>query len=228
MLILMDIQDVIIGGRNCRIYSQQEPEYLLIQPTARHESAAIDREMELIASHCGHRFVMAAFWVDDWALGLMPWHDDAVSRREAVGQHGTDTLRYVCDVLMPWLGLHYGPLPVVLGGYSLGGLFALWASCLCEGICGVAAASPSVWIEGWMEFASAHATRAGRVYMSLGDREEHARNKSMARVGDNIRATNAMLMEQLGGACTTLEWNRGGHFGDEAARTARAFAWVMG
>ena len=134
------------------MYSQQEPEYLLIQPTARHESAAIDREMELIASHCGHRFVMAAFWVDDWALGLMPWHDDAVSRREAVGQHGTDTLRYVCDVLMPWLGRHYGPLPVVLGGYSLGGLFALWASCLCEGICGVAAASPSVWIEGWMEF----------------------------------------------------------------------------
>lgn len=120
------------------MYSQQEPEYLLIQPTARHESAAIDREMELIASQSGHRFVMAAFWVDDWALGLMPWHDDAVSRREAVGQHGTDTLRYVCDVLMPWLGRHYGPLPVVLGGYSLGGLFALWASCLCEGICGVA------------------------------------------------------------------------------------------
>ena len=49
-------------------------------------------------------------------------------RNPEAGKHGQDTLEYVLLSLIPELQKRYGPLPIILGGYSLGGLFALWAS----------------------------------------------------------------------------------------------------
>ena len=36
---------------------------------------------------------------------------------------------------------------------------------------GVAAASPSVWYSGWMDYAGQRKPKAGRIYLSLGDAE---------------------------------------------------------
>lgn len=114
---------------------------------------------------------------------------------------------------------------VILGGYSLAGLFALWAATQTNALYGVAAASPSVWFPSWPEYEAAHPIQAQRVYLSLGDREEHTKNQTMAAVGDNIRALHSTLT-RCGRDCR-LEWNAGGHFKDADLRTARAFAWVM-
>lgn len=114
---------------------------------------------------------------------------------------------------------------VVLGGYSLAGLFALWAATQNDALYGVAAASPSVWFPGWPEYEAAHPIQAQRVYLSLGDREEHTKKQTMASVGDNIRALHTALTRR--GTDSALEWNAGGHFKDADLRTARAFVWVM-
>ena len=90
---------------------------------------------------------------------------------------------------------------------------------------GIAAASPSVWFPGWMEFEQRHPMQAQRVYLSLGDKEEHTKNAVMAAVGDNIRTLHSRLIAR--GADCTLEWNSGGHFKDADLRTAKAFRWVM-
>ena len=63
------------------------------------------------------------------------------------------------------------------------------------------------------------------VYLSLGDKEEKARNPVMAAVGDRIREAYGLLREQ--GINATLEWNQGNHFKDADIRTAKAFAWVI-
>ena len=112
-----------------------------------------------------------------------------------------------------------------MGGYSLAGLFALWAATQTNALYGVAAASPSVWFPGWPEYEAAHPIQTQRVYLSLGDREEHTKNQTMAAVGDNIRALNSALTRR--GKDCTLERNAGGHFKDADLRTARAFVWVM-
>ena len=112
-----------------------------------------------------------------------------------------------------------------MGGYSLAGLFALWAATQNDALYGVAAASPSVWFPGWQEHEAARPIQTQRVYLSLGDREEHTKNQTMASVSDNIRALHTALTRR-GTACT-LEWNAGGHFKDADLRTARAFVWVM-
>lgn len=63
------------------------------------------------------------------------------------------------------------------------------------------------------------------VYLSLGDREEKARNPVLASVGEQIRDAHDMLTRQ--GVKTTLEWNSGNHFKEVDIRTAKAFAWAM-
>lgn len=113
----------------------------------------------------------------------------------------------------------------ILGGYSLAGLFALWAAYQTDAFTAVAAASPSVWFPGFLDYMKANAIHASSVYLSLGDREEKARNPVMASVGERIREVHGLLKEQ--GVNTILEWNQGNHFRDADLRTARAFAWVM-
>lgn len=221
-------EHLIIGGRSCLLHVSGVPELLFVQPTARHEEKSMDEELRLLESGCGCGFVFVAVELDDWVACLMPWTDDAVTRRMEREPEAAATLYYIERVLLPWARTAYGPLPCVLGGYSLGGLFALWASLVSEAFDGVSAVSPSVWIRGWGDFASGRVCGARAVYLSLGDREERARNRRMAAVGDCIRRQHEALVAQFGTDDTVLEWNSGGHFDHEAERMARGFVWTAG
>ena len=225
------MQEVVtIASVPCKLHASTAPECLLIQPSARHEEKAdgLAREMLMIERAARRGFALAAFDTGNWARALMPWHDDAVSRDGQVGLHARETLLFAEHDLLPWLRRRYGNLPCVIGGYSLGGLFALWAASESAAFDGVAAASPSLWIDGWANYAEGHPIKARHVYMSLGDREEHCRNLRMKRIGDCVRQQHDLMRMQIGDSRTTLEWNHGGHFGEEAERTARAFAWCIG
>ena len=112
---------------------------------------------------------------------------------------------------------------LLLGGYSLAGLFALWTGYETDRFAGVAAVSPSVWYPGWLDYIRTRTPKAKRIYLSLGDREELAKNRVLASVGDCIRAQYALLEPNT----ATLEWNPGNHFRDPWQRTARGFLWLL-
>lgn len=229
MTTIMLNENVNIGSIHCNVFATEHPEVLLIQPSARHETKndGINREVKALAANATKGFAIVFFDTMEWAKALMPWHDEAVSREEEVGMHAQDTLIYIEESLVPWLHERFGKLPCIIGGYSLGGLFALWAARKSTAFGAVAAASPSLWIKGWADFADSHSLNAQLAYVSLGDREEHCRNQRMARIGDCVRHEHLTLATQLGTSATTLEWNSGGHFGNEAERTAKAFAWCI-
>ena len=90
----------------------------------------------------------------------------------------------------------------------------------------VAAASPSVWYPGWMEYAGHREAKAERIYLSLGDAEAKTKNPVMATVADNINSLYEML-KGFPDIKSFLEWNEGGHFKEPALRTAKAFVWAM-
>lgn len=223
----MTAQIMQIGNRPCRIYGEAHAEYLLLQMTGEHELQSMESEVAAIAQSA-HHFLFAAIPVKSWNNELSPWEAPAVWVKESFGGNAADTLRFLTEQVMPTLKQQY-PLPenvkIILGGYSLAGLFALWASTQTALFSGVAAASPSVWFPGWMEFEQQHPIQAQCIYLSLGDKEEHTKNAVMAAVGDNIRTLHSRLIER--GTDCTLEWNIGGHFKDTDLRTARAFRWVM-
>ena len=226
-LYAMSHKTCTISGRECYITDSVHPKYILIQTLGDHERAIFDRTADLIAGAAGVPFVLAAFQIFDWDLDLTPWHDDAINRKPEVGTRTGDTLRYVTESLLPALEAEYGKLPVILGGYSLGGLFALWSAVQTDRFAAIAAASPSLWIKDWLDYAEAHPVQAGKVYLSLGDQEEHVKNRAIARVGDSVRGEYELLKAQLGRENCTLVWNPGGHFQDGDKRLAAAFSWCI-
>jgi len=226
-LYAMNYKSKTIDGRECFVSGSDHPRYILVQTLGNHERGIFDSTVDLIAKTTGVPFVLAAFQVFDWDLDLTPWHDDAINRKPEVGTRTFDTLRYVTVSLLPALEAEYGNLPVILGGYSLGGLFALWSSSQTDRFAAIAAASPSLWIRDWLDYAQAHPVKTAKVYLSLGDQEEHVKNRAIARVGDSVRGEYELLKAQLGEENCTLAWNAGGHFQDGDKRQAAAFSWCI-
>ena len=212
----MNYKSKTIDGRECFVSGSDHPRYILVQTLGNHERGIFDSTVELIAKTTGVPFVLAAFQVFDWDLDLTPWHDEAINRKPEVGTKTFDTLRYVTESLLP-----------ALGGYSLGGLFALWSSSQTDRFAAIAAASPSLWIRDWLDFAQAHPVKTAKVYLSLGNQEEHVKNRAIARVGDSVRGEYELLKAQLGEENCTLAWNAGGHFQDGDKRQAAAFSWCI-
>ena len=216
-----------LAGRRVRLLSQEGPELLLLQPVDEHDARGLDRQWAAMAT-CPRPLALAAFSVEDWNRDLSPWEAPPVFGKVPFSGGAGETLAFVTGELLPQLREELGgegDFSLCLGGYSLAGLFALWVATKTELFRGIAAASPSVWFPGWLDYARQHPIRAERVYLSLGDREERAKNPVMARVGDCIREQYALLQ---GDHSATLEWNPGGHFQDPEERTARAFCWIAG
>ena len=223
----MDNQLLHIQDRICHIYGDASAEYLLLQMANEHDLAGMERETEAIRRQAAHTFLLVAVQVENWNDDLSPWPALPVWGKQGFVGRAGNTLAWL-EQAVPGIRQQYSikeDCKVILGGYSLAGLFALWAATQTNALYGVAAASPSVWFPGWPEFEAAHPIQAQRVYLSLGDREEYTRNQTMAAVGDNIRALHTALTRR-GTACT-LEWNEGGHFKDTDLRTARALVWTM-
>ncbi len=192
---------------------------VLIQPVDDHDLEGIENEFAAIVNSCNLGLRLIAVRIDDWNNDLSPWSAPAVFGKESFGSGASKTLGELLHLCGDKSKTYY------IGGYSLAGLFSLWAAYQTDVFGGVAAASPSLWFPGFTDYMKEHEIRTGTVYLSLGDKEEKARNPVMATVGDRIREAYVLLKER--GVSCTFEWNEGNHFKDADLRTAKAFASVV-
>ena len=117
---------VDISGRECRLYKDSNAEFLLVQPIDEHDLEVLDQEVEIIKKLSEKPFSLVAFMIKDWNKELTPWPAPPVFGKIPFGNGATDTLNFIVSQLLP---LVQEEIPhVILGGYSLAGLFALWAS----------------------------------------------------------------------------------------------------
>ena len=205
-----------------KVYEYGDPaaSTVLVQMADDHDLAVLENEAALIRELSGKDFRLIAVKIDDWNHDLSPWKAPAVFGNESFGDGAESTLSEVLKLLSDMSKTYY------IGGYSLAGLFALWAVHQTDLFAGAAAASPSIWFPGFLDYMKEHEIKTRSIYLSLGDREEKTRNPVMAQVGSCIRSAHTLLEER--GLRCTLEWNKGNHFKDPDLRTAKAFAWVMG
>lgn len=200
-------------------YGNPDASIVLIQMVDDHDLAGIATENSEIRRLTEADFCLRAVKVQSWNTDLSPWAAPAVFGKEDFGNGAADTLHEVLKQTADKGKTYY------IGGYSLAGLFALWAAYQTDVFKGVAAASPSVWFPGFTDYMRGNPIHADTVYLSLGDREEKTRNPVMATVGARIREAHDLLRAQ--GVSTILEWNQGNHFKDADLRTAKAFSWVI-
>ena len=200
-------------------YGNPTSDIVLIQPVDDHDLALIENEIAAIADNSDKDFRLIVVKVDDWNLDLSPWQAPAVFGKDAFGGGASDTLSAMLPLCEDKTKTYY------IGGYSLAGLFALWAAYQTDTFKGVAAASPSVWFPDFENYVIHNRIQTEAVYLSLGDKEEKTRNPVMTQVGNAIRSIHHHLDDSH--INCALEWNQGNHFKDADFRTAKAFAWLL-
>jgi len=200
-------------------YGDKNAPIVLLQPVNEHGLGAVEREMAFIRDHTSENFRLIAFLIGDWNKDLAPWKAPAVFGNDDFGDGAAETLGKIMKLCDDGTKTYY------IGGYSLAGLFALWAAYQTDLFHGVAAASPSMWFPGFTEYMKERSIMSSHVYLSLGDKEEKTKNPVMTTVGDRIRTAYDLLVKQQ--VDCVLEWNEGNHFKDAELRTAGAFTWLI-
>ena len=118
------------------------------------------------------------------------------------------------------------PVRTCIAGYSLAGLFALYALYRCSDFDRAASMSGSLWFPGWLDFVMEHDMHRSpdQLYFSLGDREAKTRNPLLKTVGSNTERIAAHYRAK--GIPVKLEIHPGGHFRDIDLRSAKGIASI--
>ena len=219
----MNKKEYTLSDRTCFLYQDEAAKYLLIQPIDEHDLEVLDQEVEAIKELSDKPFSLVAFMIKEWNQELTPWTAPPVFGKVPFGSGAEKTLEFITSQLLPEVQENIPHL--ILGGYSLAGLFSLWAVYQTDKFKSIAAASPSVWYPHWIDYASENKPFPKSFYLSLGDKEEKAKNPIMAQVGNAIRKQHELLTKQE--INTILEWNVGNHFVDSDKRMAKGFAWAI-
>ena len=173
-------------------------------------------------------FSLAVFDVTDWNAQFSPWPAPAAFGKDSFSGKGNDTLRFLEDELLPEIKSKFQGSETFLTGYSLAGLFSLWALYKADKFNGAVSCSSSLWFNKWDEYVSTHRIKASsKIYMSLGNREEKTKNKTMAKVGDRTRSQAEILKDDPYVEKLFFEWNEGGHFDEPLKRVAKGIARIL-
>ena len=205
--------------------------YWLIQIMDEQEETEFSRELGSIsAGLMDTDFCFIKIRGVDWFSDLTPWIAPAVYGKRDFGHGAEETRREVERILHRIAVLnrqHVRDKCLVLGGYSLAGLFSLWCAYNSQMFYGVAAASPSVWYPNWIEYAKSHECNCRRVYLSLGEQEKNAKHPLVSKVEERAREQFDLLEKDQYVIESTLVMNPGNHFTDCAVRMADGFVWVL-
>lgn len=134
----------------------------------------------------------------DWNNDLTPWPAPGVFRKAKPFEgNAEEFLRVLSGTMVPWFeslsGTGGGRRTIV--GISLSGLFAIWAAFHCGSFQEIAAISPSLWYDGFVQWAEGKALDPGvrHIYISLGDREKKSKDPRMSTVEDcTVRTVNML------------------------------------
>lgn len=211
-----------------RFYGEPAAGILFLQMTGALDEEHMEREKRQLRKLSGRKdWCIAAVPVDSWNQDLSPWEAAPVFGEEGFGDGAEATLQWLLSEVLPWISEAYpaADRKYVIAGYSLAGLFSLYAGYRTKIFSGAVAASPSVWFPGWRDYIRTHAPEIPCVYLSLGTKEDKTRNPVMSQVGEAIRVQEEALEKD--GCRTVLEWNPGNHFIDSDIRTAKGMARML-
>ena len=219
---------MVIEGKMVELFPSRNPgaPLVLLNGEAGEGAAVAEALRRTTKSDFALAAVSGLRWEDD----LTPWPIPPIMKGAAPCAGQADAyIDLLTGRMLPQIlaGLPVTPAYLVLAGYSLAGLFALYAMYRTDRFARVASASGSLWYPDIVDYIQNHAPirQPDCLYLSLGDKEGRTRNPLMRSVEDNTRLLADFYRDV--GIPTALEMNPGGHFNDPTGRMARAIAWVL-
>ena len=175
-------------------------------------------------------FTLVAISGLNWNRDMAPWDSPAAFKNGEPFTGGAgETLHLLVEEIMPKAEKELPRAPEWRGiaGYSLAGLFALYAIYQTDVFTRVGCISGSLWFPGFLEYVFTHEPkrRPGCLYFSLGNKEAKTRNPALQTVQENTKAVQAFYRKK--GIVTMFQMNRGNHFIQGAERVADGMKWLL-
>lgn len=175
-------------------------------------------------------FSLVAICGLDWNREMVPWDSPPVFPKGEPCTGGADEyLTLLTQDILPAAEKELAGPPRWRGlaGYSLAGLFAVYALYGTDRFSRAASMSGSLWFPGIQEFIFSHTMQRvpDRLYFSLGAKENKTRNPVLRTVRDRTEAIQAYYEAQ--GIRTTLQIHPGNHYYQTVERTAAGLAWLL-
>ena len=175
-------------------------------------------------------FTLVAISDLDWNHDMAPWDRPAAFKNGEPFIGGADDyLRLLVEEIMPRAEKELSGPPAWRGiaGYSLAGLFALYAIYRTDVFSRVGCMSGSLWFPGFKEYVFSHEPkrRPDCIYFSLGDKEAKTRNSVLKTVQENTEEIQAFYQSK--GIDTVFQLNPGNHFVQGIERTIAGIQWLL-
>ncbi|WP_337542109.1 alpha/beta hydrolase-fold protein [Clostridium sp.] len=175
-------------------------------------------------------FTLVAISDLDWNHDMAPWDSPAAFKKGEPFTGGADDyLRLLVEEIIPRAEKDLASPPAWRGiaGYSLAGLFALYAIYQTDVFSRVGYMSGSLWFPGFKEYVFSHEPKRWPdcIYFSLGDREAKTRNSVLKTVQENTEAIHAFYQSK--DIDTAFQLNPGNHFVQRIERTAAGIQWLL-
>ena len=166
----------------------------------------------------------------EWQKDMCPWNSPALINTEKDFIGGADEyLSLLEKEIIPKAVEILGEEPCyyALAGYSLAGLFALYAGYRSSLFSRIASVSGSLWYPDFVSFAKEKKIlrTPEKLYFSLGTEEAKTKHAVLSTIERKTRE----LVEyyQSSGYCVKFELNPGNHFCEVEQRIEKAIRWIM-
>ena len=166
----------------------------------------------------------------DWNRDMSPWECAPVMAQDEGYAGGADSyLSLLLEEILPegLKRLPESPSWIGIAGYSLAGLFALYALYRTDIFARAASMSGSLWFPEFTDFVKSHDMKRTpeKLYLSLGDKEAKTRNPYLKTVQENTEAAVQLYRDR--GLDVTWELNPGNHFRDAELRSAKGILGIL-
>ena len=165
-----------------------------------------------------------------WNHDMVPWDNPPIFKNAEPCTGGADDyLRFLTEEIIPTAEKEITGVPSWRGiaGYSLAGLFTLYAIYQTDLFSRVGSMSGSLWFPGIKEYIFSHEPkrRPDCIYFSLGDKESKTQNPVLRNVRQNTEEIQAFY--QAKGIDTVFQLNPGNHYNHTVERTAAGLCWLL-
>lgn len=166
----------------------------------------------------------------DWNRDMSPWEAPAAVRGDKpFSGWACEYLSLMLNEIVPKAEEMLGAVSHSqrgIAGYSMAGMFALYALYHTDIFTEAASVSGSLWFPGFKDYVFSHEMKVkpNKLYFSLGDAESKTRNQYLRTVRENTEAIECFYREN--GIETVFKLNRGGHFSDAPKRAADGIMWI--
>ena len=222
------MQPFTIGSKTASIFPNSESETpIIFLNTFSGEGQKIFETAQ--ATGCPP-FTQVAISNLDWNHDMVPWDSPPAFKNSKPCTGGADDyLGLLTEEIIPTAEKEIAGVPSWrdIAGYSLAGLFALYAIYRTDLFSRVGSMSGSLWFPGMKEYIFSHEPKRQPdcIYFSLGNKESKTRNPILRNVRQNTEEIQAFYQDK--GIDTVFQLNPGNHYDHAAERTAAGLCWLL-